>query len=80
MLVAEVPLGVVTVTFTVPEPAGTTAEIDVAETTLKEVAAVEPNFTAVAPVRFVPVTVTVVPPAVGPEEGPTAVTVGVVLV
>ena len=35
-----------------------------------------PNFTAVAPVKLVPVIVTVVPPAVGPEVGLTAVTVG----
>jgi hypothetical protein len=48
--------------------------MDVADTTLKEVAAVEPNLTAVAPVRFVPVTVTEVP--VGPEGGLTEVTVG----
>ena len=31
---------------------------------------------AVAPERFVPVTVTVVPPAVGPDAGPMEVTVG----
>ena len=36
-----------------------------------------PNLTALAPVRLVPVMVTEVPPAVGPEEGETAVTVGV---
>ena len=48
--------------------------MDVADTTLKEVAAVEPNLTAVAPVRFVPVTVTEVP--VGPEGGLTEVTTG----
>jgi hypothetical protein len=80
-VLADVPAEVVTVMSVVQAgSAGTTAEIDVAETTLKEVAAVEPKLTAVAPVKFVPVTVTVVPPAVGPEEGPTAVTVGVVLV
>jgi hypothetical protein len=50
--------------------------MDVADTTLKEVAAVEPNLTAVAPVRFVPVTVTEVPPAVEPEGGLTEVTTG----
>ena len=33
------------------------------------VAAVVPNFTAVAPVRLVPVMVTEVPPAAGPEVG-----------
>jgi hypothetical protein len=40
------------------------------------VAAVAPNFTAVAPVKFVPVMVTTVPPAVGPLVGLTDVTVG----
>jgi len=57
-----VPPGVVTLTF--PEaPAATTAVMLVAETTLKEVAAVPPKLTAVAPVKSVPVKVTV---AVGP--------------
>jgi len=50
-----VPLGVVTVTFTVPEPAGVTAVIDVAELTVKLAASAAPNVTAVAPVKFVPV-------------------------
>jgi len=36
----------------------------------------EPKSTALAPVRFVPVTVTEVPPADGPEEGLTELTVG----
>ena len=40
------------------------------------VPAAVPNSTAVAPARFVPVIVTVVPPAVGPDVGLTAVTVG----
>ena len=70
------PPGVVTVTSTVPVPVGATAEMDVAETTLKDVAALAPNFTAVAPVKFVPVTVTVVPPEVDPEDGLIKVTVG----
>ena len=35
-----------------------------------------PNFTAVAPVRSVPVMVTVVPPAAGPLVGLSDVTVG----
>ena len=35
-----------------------------------------PKFTAVAPVSPVPVTVTVVPPVLGPEVGLTPVTVG----
>ena len=35
-----------------------------------------PKLTAVAPVKLVPVMVTVVPPVVGPVSGLTAVTVG----
>jgi hypothetical protein len=65
-LVALVPLGVVTVTSTVPVPAGETAVIEVSEMTLKLVALVEPNLTALAPVTLVPVMVTEVPPAAGP--------------
>jgi hypothetical protein len=48
----------------------------VAELTVNEVAGVPPKLTAVAPVRFVPVSTTVVPPAMGPELGATAVRVG----
>ena len=57
-------------------PAGEVAVIEVALLTVKVVAAVAPNFTAVAPVKLVPVMVTEVPPAVGPEVGLTPVTVG----
>jgi len=64
------------VTSTVPVPAGDVAVIDVAELTTKLAALVAPNFTAVAPVRLVPVIVTEVPPAVGPEVGAIDVTVG----
>jgi hypothetical protein len=57
-----VPPGVVTLTF--PEvPAAITAVMLVAETTVKEVAAVPPKLTAVAPVKLVPVKVTVAPVA-----------------
>ena len=49
--------------------------IDVAETTVKDVAFVAPNFTDVAPVNPVPLIVTVVPPAVAPIAGLTAETV-----
>jgi len=67
----------VTVTSTVPAAsAGETAVIDVALFTVKLAAAVPPNVTAVAPVRFVPVIVTVVPPVVGPLFGLMAVTAG----
>ena len=57
-----VPLGVVIDTLPVV-PAATTAVILVALTTEKDAAAVPPKLTAVAPVKFVPVIVTVVPVA-----------------
>ena len=66
-----------TVTSTVPVPAGEVAVIEVAELTVKAVAFVAPNFTAVAPVKLVPMTVTDVPPASGPPVGEIDVTVGV---
>ena len=50
--------------------------IDVAELTVKLVALVTPNFTAVTAVKLVPVTVTEVPPVGNPVAGATAVTVG----
>jgi hypothetical protein len=74
--VAEVPAGVVTVTSTTPVPAGLVAVIDVSLWIVTPVAAVVPNFTAVAPVKLVPVIVTVVPPAVEPLVGLIPVTVG----
>jgi hypothetical protein len=67
--VGLVPAGVVIVTSTVPVPAGDVAVICVAEFTVKLAAAVAPKFTAVAPVKPVPVIVTDVPPAAGPEVG-----------
>ncbi len=73
---AEVPAGVVTVTSTVPVPAGAVAVIGVALLTVKVVAATVPNLTPVAPVKLVPVMVTEVPPAVDPEVGLMPVTVG----
>ena len=63
-------------TSTVPVPAGAVAVIWVAVFTITPVAAVVPNLTPVAPVRLVPVMVTEVPPAVGPEVGLIPVTVG----
>ena len=63
-------------TSTVPVPAGTVAVICVAELTMKPVAAVAPKVTAVAPLKLVPVMVTLVPPPVGPPVGLKAVTVG----
>ena len=73
--VAEVPPAVVTVTSTVPVPAGEVTVMEVAVSAVT-VPAVVPNLTAVAFARLVPVTVTLVPPAPGPEVGLTAVTVG----
>ncbi len=70
------PLGVVTVTSTVPVPAGEVAVIWVALTTVNEPAAVPPNRTALAPEKLVPLMVTLVPPDGGPVFGLTAVTVG----
>ena len=75
--VAEVPPVVVTVTSTTAAAcAGEVAVIWVAEATVKPEAAVVPKWTAVAPVKLVPVMVTEVPPAVGPEVGATELTVG----
>lgn len=75
-LVPLVPPGVVTVTSTVPEPGGEVAVICVELTTATFVAPFAPKATDVAPVRFVPVIVTLVPPDVGPEAGLMPVTVG----
>ena len=60
---------------TVPVPAGEVAVIDVAELNVK-LADVAPKVTAVTPVKFVPVSVTVVLPVCGPVVGEIEVTVG----
>ena len=71
------PPTVVTVMSTAPaEFAGAVAVTEVALFTVTLVAAVAPNFTAVVPVRLVPVMVTKVPAVSGPEAGLIAVTVG----
>lgn len=74
--VALVPPTVVTRTSTVPVPAGDVAVIWVALSTVKPVAGVAPNTTALTPERLVPVIVTDVPPAAGPLVGAIDVTVG----
>lgn len=77
--IAEVPTQVVTVTSTGVHdavPAGETAVIDMGEFTIKLVALVAPNFTAVALVKSVPLIVTEVPPAGGPDEGLNPLTTG----
>ena len=71
------PPSVVTVTSTAPLPAGAVAVIEVALLTVYEVAAVVPNVTAVAAVKYLPVMVTLVPPASGPAVGLMPVTDGV---
>jgi hypothetical protein len=77
LALALVPFGVVTVTFTVPfVPAGESAVNEVAELTFRFEAPAAPNLTAVAPVKFVPVIVTGVPPVAGPVFGESFLTVG----
>ena len=66
----------VTVTSTVPEPAGLVAVIDVALFTVTPVAAVPPNATVAPDAKPVPLMVTEVPPAAGPVAGLTPDTVG----
>ena len=78
MLVALVAPSVVTVMSTVPAPAGAVAEIWL-ELFTENVAAVPPKLTPVAPVKPVPLIVTVVPPVVGPDVGLTLVTDGTYL-
>ena len=70
------PSAFVTVTSTVPIPAGEVAAIDVALLTVNVVATIPPNLTAVAPVKLLPVMVTGVPPAAEPLAGEIEVTVG----
>jgi hypothetical protein len=74
-VVALVPPAVVTVTSTVLDPGGLVAVIWVALETENEAAAAEPNFTAVAAVKLVPVIITGVPPAPDPPFGVMPVTV-----
>ena len=72
-----VPDGVVTDTDAGPTaPAGVTAVTDVGLTTVTFVAGFPPTMTDVAPERFVPVSVIVVPPAFEPEVGATDESVG----
>jgi hypothetical protein len=75
-VVGLVPPNVVTVTFTVPAPAGDVATIELAPVTVNELAAVPPKFTPVAPVKLLPAIVTLVPPVVGPLAGEMKVTFG----
>ena len=62
---------------TTPERAAGEVTIkEVSDTTERLVPRLEPKETELAAVNPLPVTVTVVPPAVLPEDGDTAVTVG----
>ena len=71
------PPAVVTVTLTLPtEWGGVVAAIVVGDSTTIEVAAAAPNRTEVAPVRSAPVSVTLVPPEVGPAVGDMRVSEG----
>ena len=71
------PLGVATVTSTVPiAPIGDVTVIEVLEFTVKVVAMLGPNNTDVKPVKYWPVIVTLVPPAAGPEVGEIDDTIG----
>ena len=65
------PPPVVTITPTAPAVAraGVIQVIVVLSTMLREVAATPPNVTDVAPVKFVPVIVTLVPPVLIPDDG-----------
>lgn len=77
-LVTE-PFGVVTVTSLSPAvPAGVVAIIEVAEATTKLGDATAPTVTLVAPVKFVPVKVSAVPPVMGPLPGATPESVGTI--
>ena len=75
------PPPVVTITPTAPAVAraGVIQVIVVLSTMLREVAATPPNVTKVAPVKDVPVIVTLVPPAVLPVNGEMLVIFGGVI-
>jgi hypothetical protein len=75
--VALLPPVVVTVTSIRPGAiAGAKAMIEVSEWTVNEDAAFVPKSTALTPVKFVPLMVTLVPPVSGPEFGRMVVTAG----
>jgi hypothetical protein len=77
LVALEVPPEFVTLTSTVPTaPVGATAVNCVSDKTVQLEANETPNLTAEALVKFVPVTVTKVPPPVGPELTLRPVTVG----
>ena len=71
-----VPPAVVTLISTVPVPAGAVAVICVALLTVKDKALVAPKVTDVAPLKPLPLMVTLVPPAAGPRFGEVELTEG----
>ena len=78
------PLGPPSVVIIIPTApavvrAGVIQVIVVLFTTLIVVAAIPPNVTDVAPVKFVPVIVTIVPPVVLPDDGEMLVIFGGVI-
>ena len=73
---ADVPPAVVTVTSTLPVPAGDVTVNVVALTNVTLVPGVAPNWTVATTLNPVPVTVTAVPPLAGPPEGLMPLTVG----
>lgn len=82
VLLPAVPEGVVTVTDTaapVGRCEGLLAVMEVVDTTTTVTAALAPKWTDVAPVKFLPVMVTAVPPVMGPDVGVTVVTTGSVV-
>ncbi len=74
--VGDVPIGVVTVTSTMPVPAGEVTVMEPAVSAVIVPGLALPKSTTVAFAKLVPVTVTMVPPATGPALGLTAATVG----
>jgi hypothetical protein len=81
-LVAEVPSGLVTVTSTAPVPYGAMTDIEVSESdsmvarTPPKLTLKDPGLSSWGSTKLVPVIVTTVPPAEGPESGLTEVTAG----
>ena len=75
-LVTDPPEPVNTTSRAPAVPAGVTTVIEVALVLTIDVPAVPPNVTEDVPVKLVPVIVTVVPPAIGPDDGVIDVIVG----
>jgi hypothetical protein len=76
LLAVLVPAGVVTVTSTVPALSGGDVAVICVALLMLNAASAAPKCTAVAPEKLMPDTVTLVPPAVGPLFGATALTLG----